>query len=189
MKLFFNKLPKNEDFDPAEEGYKEINEPSNLKILTMTILVAILVVILVGFIIKLIIGINYRFAIFDNYMWFVILIGIIPIHELLHLILLPEKITSTNIRIGYYRGSCYVDYANDIKKTRRLLVGVFPLLLTLLPIICILIFKSNIEILSKISLINGILSSGDIISFFVILVQIPKGASVRNKGDVTYWKC
>ncbi|WP_186843885.1 metalloprotease family protein [Acetobacterium tundrae] len=190
MKWFFNKLPKNEDFDPVEEGYKGINEPSNVKIFIMKILVATLVVIVVGFIIKLIIGVNYKFAIWDNYMWFVILIVIIPIHELLHVILLPERITSTNIYFGYYRGSFYVDYANDIKKNRYLLVGLFPLLLlTLFPIICISIFKSNIEILSKIALINGMLSCGDIISFFVILRQIPKGAYVRNKGDVTYWKC
>ncbi|MBC3887407.1 hypothetical protein GH810_03670 [Acetobacterium paludosum] len=82
MKWLFNKLPEYEDFDPAREGYKGINETSRIKTVTMEILVAILVVILVGFIIKLIIGVNYKFVIWDNYMWIVVLIGIIPIHEL-----------------------------------------------------------------------------------------------------------
>ncbi|MBC3798065.1 hypothetical protein GH807_13540 [Acetobacterium tundrae] len=189
VKWFFNKLPEYEDFDPAKQGYKGINEPSRIKTVTMEILVATLVVILDGFIIKLIIGVNYKFAIWDNYMWVVILIGIIPIHEFLHVILFPGKFTSPNIYIGYYGGSFYVDYANDIKKARCLIVRLFPfVVLTFLPIICILIFNSYIEILTKISLINGMLSCGDIFSFFVILKQIPKGASVRNKGDVTYWR-
>lgn len=189
MRFIFNDFPNDDKFNPEEEGYKGINEPDYFHLLLLQIPIILINILVINLCLRLRFGWNFTISIFNDLSWIIILILIIPIHELLHAVCFPGKITSSNIIFGYYKGSIFAFYTKEIKTTRFLLTLVFPfIILTLLPVLSAIIFHLNFNILFKISLINSFLSGGDIVSFFIILKQIPLNGMVRNKGYYTYWK-
>lgn len=188
LRFILNDFP-NTKFNPKEEGYKEIKEPDYFHLLLLQIPVIISNIFCINIFLRFRFGWDFRINIFDDFLWVIILILVIPIHELLHTVYFPDKITSPNIIFGYYKGSFFALYMKEMKRIEFLSVLIFPfIILTLIPILSAIIFNLNFSLLFKISLINSILSGGDIISFITILKQVPKKTMVRNKGYYTYWK-
>lgn len=108
---------------------------------------------------------------------------------ILHVIVFPDKISSRDIFIGTYRGAIYATYLRDIKKERFLLGLILPfIVLTVIPILIILLINVNYILMSKIALMNMVLSSLDVLSFYGILTKIPANAKIRNKETRSYWK-
>lgn len=189
MRFIFEKFPKNNDFDPENEGYHAINEPSFLKRCLMTIPVILISMFIIGLMLKIRLGADYHLSMIDSFQDTVIFLLLVPIHEMLHVIFFPDKISSADIFYGSYRGAIYATYFRDIKKERYLLALIFPIIvLTVIPILIILLLNTNFIPLSKIALMNMVLSSMDVLSFYGILRKIPTNAKIRNKELCTYWK-
>ena len=89
-------------------------------------------------------------------------------------------------------------YAHDLdalSRRRYLIVFLGPLVaLTMIPIVfmAILNFSPAMmplqRVLAGVALFNAASASGDILGFFLVLLQIPPKAIVRNQGWKSYWK-
>ena len=189
MRFLFEKFPKNNDFDPENEGYHAINEPSFLKLCVMAIPVIFISMFIIGLMLKIRLGADYHLSMIDSFQDILILLALVPIHEMLHVIVFPDKISSTDIFIGTYRGAIYVEYLQDIKKERFLLGLILPIIvLTVIPVLFLMISNINYPLLSKIAIMNMVLSSLDVLSFYGILRKIPANAKIRNKDSRSYWR-
>ncbi|TYC87960.1 DUF3267 domain-containing protein [Acetobacterium wieringae] len=76
-----------------------------------------------------------------------------------------------------------------MKKERFLLGLILPfIVLTVIPVLFLMISTINNPLLSKIVIMNMVLSSLDVLSFYGILTKIPANAKIRNKETRSYWK-
>lgn len=189
MRFLLEKIPENDDFDPDNEGYNGICEPSFLKICLMAMLVIFISIFIIGLLLKIRFGANYHLSMTNSWRDVLLFVALIPIHEMLHVIIYPDRISFVEIFIGSYKGSIYRSFLGDIKKKRLLLQLIFPIvILTVMPVLFLMISNINYTLFSKIAIMNMVLSSLDVISFCAILKRIPAKAKVRNKGHHTYWK-
>jgi hypothetical protein len=119
------------------------------------------------------------------------LVGLIPVHELLHALCFPGGLKSPQTLIGVWpaRLLFYAHYEGSMPRNRFLLTFVMPfLVLSLLPVVLVGLFQWPSLDLLFLSLVNGAAASGDIIGIFLVTFQVPRSAIVRNKGWRTYWK-
>jgi len=122
---------------------------------------------------------------------------VVFIHELVHALLTPEWGRSPRTIIAAWPAKLlfYAYYTDVISRNRFLLFFAGPLLvLPVLPLVLLAVlapFPGTIPVqgwLAAIALFNGATASGDIIGFFLVLLQIPANGIVRNKGWKSYWK-
>jgi hypothetical protein len=189
MRLHWGAIPENQAFEPEAEGWLNIREPNPIAIQFIALPVALLVMPLLGGLFYLVwpegpvsssIGLLLLF-----------LVGLIPVHELLHALCFPGGLKSPQTLIGVWpaRLLFYAHYEGSMPRNRFLLTFVMPLLvLSLLPVALVGVFQWPSLDLLFLSLVNGAAASGDIIGIFLVTLQVPPGAVVRNKGWRTYWK-
>lgn len=114
---------------------------------------------------------------------------LIIVHELIHLLFIPNFIKSDNTYIGFTYFGGYV-YTKDVLTKYRLcliLIAPFVFLSVILNIILGVLGLYNILLMVFI-ILNSIGSSVDILGLTLILLQVPKGASLTMNGMRTYWK-
>lgn len=191
MKFIFNDYAPNSCFDPCEEKWNPIKELSNY----IRYICIIPLGILISFGLYVILYNNSTVQVdYDLYliMYYIIAIIIsIPLHEIIHSVFFPDFLFSDDIYFGYIaKNMTFYTHTNSaVKKNRMLIVILAPLIiLSIIPAFFFIYFKLNSLFLFVFIIINAVLASNDIISFFVYLFKIPKGSLVRNKGKFTYWK-
>ncbi len=122
---------------------------------------------------------------------------VIFIHELVHALLMPDGGRSPRTLIAVWPEKLlfYAYHLGALTRNRFLLVFAGPLLaLTGLPLVLLAIlapFPGTIVaqgLLAGVALFNGASACGDIIGFWLVLLQIPANALVRNQGWRSYWK-
>lgn len=121
-----------------------------------------------------------------------IIIGIflvLIIHEIFHLIFIPNFIKSKDTYMGLTFFGGYVHTEQSLTKARFLLISLAPfvILSILLPLILGVFGKLTGSIVFFI-ILNSMGACVDILGFFLVLVQVPKEAVIRNNGTRTYWK-
>ncbi len=218
MRFHFGIPPEDETFNPQTEGWLPIREPEPRVLTLIAIPVAIGLFLLWGilcflafpyelFVPKIIpisekvIQIQMPFveSILETSIWpfFTILILFIPIHELIHTLCFPDRGLSARTLIGLWpsRGFFYAHYEGPMWRNRFLFVLVTPyIVLSLMPLALIaglrfLGWLPEIMLnLAWLSLVNSLGAAGDMIGVWLVLSQITRAASVRNKGWRTYWK-
>jgi len=119
----------------------------------------------------------------------VMAIVLIVVHELIHLLFIPNFIKSDNTYIGLtYYGGCV--YTTDVlSKYRACLIYIAPFvfLSIILNVISGVLGLYNIPLMIFI-ILNSIGSSGEILELILILLQVPKGAKIVNNGMRTYFR-
>ncbi|MGP4108476.1 DUF3267 domain-containing protein [Virgibacillus sp. L01] len=117
------------------------------------------------------------------------IISLIILHELLHLIFIPNFIKSQKTFIGFTLFGGYVLTEEEILKSRYIVVTIAPFVLIsiILPIVLSLIgiLTPTIKILI---LLNAMASSVDILSVVLVVTQVPRKTILTNNGTKTYWK-
>ncbi|WP_338323605.1 DUF3267 domain-containing protein [Halobacillus salinus] len=114
---------------------------------------------------------------------------LIVIHELLHLVFVPNFIKSDKTYIGLTYFGGYVLTEESIAKSRYLLVTVAPfVILSILLPITLGLLGILTPLLKVLILINAMASSVDILNLILLLTQVPKAAVLKNNGTKTYWK-
>lgn len=120
-----------------------------------------------------------------------LMIPLIVAHELVHALVPPEGCARRATIFGVWpsRLLFYVHHDGIGSKGNLLLRLVAPFVaLTILPIVCLAAFGVSNPRLALFTLVNAAGSSMDLLGFFVILLGVPSGASVRNHGWPTYWR-
>ena len=117
------------------------------------------------------------------------LIGLVFIHELIHLVFIPDFLISdkTFLGITYFGGFVYSEEA--ISKSRYILITLAPFVLLSIILPGILGALGLLNPLTKILILLNAMSSGvDMLGLIPILIQVPDGAYLTSNGIRTYWK-
>ncbi|MFD1040560.1 DUF3267 domain-containing protein [Virgibacillus byunsanensis] len=114
---------------------------------------------------------------------------LLVIHELFHLVFIPNFIKSQKIFIGLTLFGGYVLTEEKISKSRYILVTMAPFIIIsiLLPITLSLLGILT-PTLKALILLNSMASSVDILNLILLLTQVPKETVLINNGTKTYWK-
>ncbi len=202
MRFHFGAVPEDAAFDPQAEGWRGIREPSPLAINFLALPVGIVLALFTFLLLWLVFPKDMLYnrverLDFPGWLLALMFILIIPVHELLHAVYFPGHGLTNRTVIGCWASRLlfYASYDGPMSRNRFLVVFLSPYLyLSLLPVALIAVLRlvvAPLEVfvfLAVFSLISGVLACGDIIGFALVLAQIPKQASVRNKGWKTYWK-
>lgn len=196
-----NSLPiSNEDIHKnlLENGWKQLKEPKSITgyiILSIPFMISNLTVSqLIAGIFSSSINRTINFigslGLIDAIFIF-LLIGIVLIvlHELIHLIFVPHFLYSDKTLIGFIIFGGYVYTEEILSKPRAVLIQIAPFMF--FSVICCLVLGYlgfyNIYILLFITF-NSLGSSADILGAFLILWQVPRGAKIVSNGIHTYFK-
>ena len=117
------------------------------------------------------------------------LIGLVFIHELIHLVFIPGFLVSdkTFLGITYFGGFVYSEEV--ISKSRYILITLAPFILLSIILPGILGALDLLNPSTKILILLNAMSSGvDMLGLIPILIRVPDGAYLTSNGIRTYWK-
>ncbi|ACA43830.1 DUF3267 domain-containing protein [Clostridium botulinum] len=119
---------------------------------------------------------------------FIYFIIIMPVHEILHSLAFPNFkqtifgfIPKGLVSYSFFKGK--------ISRKRLIIFLIFPfIILTILPTIGLSFIRIKNNFVYVIIIINAVASYVDILTIFVLLLQVPKSTCIKNIGNKTYWK-
>lgn len=117
------------------------------------------------------------------------LIGLVFIHELIHLVFVPGFLASdkTFLGITYFGGFVYSE--ETISKSRYILITLAPFILLSIILPGVLGALDLLNPTAKVLILLNAMGSGvDILTLILILIQVPKDAYFTSNGIRTYWK-
>jgi len=182
-------------------GYEKLEEPNIKTLSLLSFPVGIIAATILFFLAQALTSVHLDLDIFSGvYTFKIILIAIfgfvffnviiIIVHELLHALIFPEKLSSDNVIFGVYMASMFFAfYKLDMKRERMVFCMLFPtILLSILPMVIICILNINLPIINFLFLYHTTLAAGDMIGVYLILKGTPKNSYLKNKGYHTYYR-
>ncbi len=205
MRFHYGAIPEAGDFEPEDEGWLSIREPSPLLLNLLAVPTAFLMAGLIIGLLSLVYEggevVIWRSDEGDSSATQVLLIlavilASIPVHELVHALTHPHFGLSSKSILGFWlsRGLFYAHYEGEMSRNRFLAILAMPfLILSLLPVAVMAFIGSlapmNIPSnLGFVAIINSMFAAGDALGFALLLSQVPSAAVVRNKGWKSFWK-
>jgi hypothetical protein len=184
-----------------KDGWRELKEPKSFKSLIVFSIPFIIINVLICQLIIEMFTQNYIISgtinsenILESFLICIKIFVLIPIvlivvHELIHLIFIPNFIKSENTYIGLTTFGGYVYTKEAIKKYRLCLVYLAPFvfLSIILNAILGILGLYNAPLIAFI-FFNSIGSSADMFGLTLVLLQVPKDACLLMNGIRTYWK-
>jgi hypothetical protein len=117
-----------------------------------------------------------------------LIVLLVILHELLHLIFIPNFIKSEKTLIGLTLFGGFVTTEEEISKSRYLFITIAPFIIISLILPLILSFFGILtSTLKFLILLNSIASSVDILNLLLIIKQVPKNGTLKSNGPKTYW--
>ncbi|GIM27728.1 hypothetical protein CPJCM30710_03940 [Clostridium polyendosporum] len=196
-----NKIPKcNKEKNALllGDGWILIKEPKNI---IQSIIFSIPLMIFLGFISIYIINLfspitladfgvqQHNFSMTINVVDIFIIIIFIYIHEIIHLIFVPNFLNSDNTFLGltWFGGYAYTE--EIITKERYIFIAAMPFLLISVGSILILGPIGYLTpILKFICIINAVASSVDFLNIILISIQVPNKSKIVMNGELSYYK-
>lgn len=192
MRLHYGAVPKNKEFNPESEGWYGIREPGPIALQFLAIPVFLLLLV---FWVVCLLSVQSDPSPFQgrriDHNTLLIFVLLLPVHELLHILIHPNWGTSSNSMIGVWpsKGLLYAHYEGEMSRDRFLFVFVMPLLvLGILPTLLLMMIPELLPSLFWLSLFGTVMACGDLVGVAFIVFQVPRSATIRNKGWNTYWK-
>jgi hypothetical protein len=196
MRLHYGPVPETADFHPSEDGWHSILEPGPVLIQFLALPVAFLCV---GVLVTVMVAARPGLPLFMNLNWtiLVLMLLLFPVHELLHVVGFPRLGFTPESVIGVWpsRLLFYAFHSGPLAKNTYLWVFAIPfLVISVLPVAIVALVRPlpfsqpAMSNLAFIAVVNAAASAGDVIGFFLVLLQVPRGAKVRNQGWRTFWK-
>ncbi|WP_068984440.1 DUF3267 domain-containing protein [Lysinibacillus xylanilyticus] len=200
MKLLY-KLPKsnpNLHFDLIKNGWIPMKEPKNLisAILLSIPLMIVASMISIG-VINIFSSISWRdfgftsggISININLSVILGIVFLLIIHELLHLMFIPNFMKSEKTSVGLTLFGAFVMTEEKISKPRYMFITIAPftIISVIFPLILSIcgLLTATIKFLI---ILNSMGSSVDLLNVLLIMKQVPKNATLTSNGANTYWK-
>jgi hypothetical protein len=120
-----------------------------------------------------------------------ILILIAAVHEVLHVFAHPDRGRSSSSIVAIWPSRClvYAAYLEGMSRNALLLALLMPFfVISVIPLVACSLLRISAPCLPLVSVLNGFLSSGDLLIFLLLVCQVPSRAMVRNQGWRTWWK-
>jgi len=198
---FINKLPKSNPtvhLELINNKWMPLREPKNVisAILVSTPLMIIAALISI-WIIKMISSISLnefgftqsKFEFTFNLNLIVWLFVLVVIHELIHLIFIPNFIKSEKTYVGMMLFGGFVITEEEISKSRYMIITIAPFVIISIILPLLLSMLGLLTTTMKFLIIlNAMASSVDLLNLLLIMKQVPKKAIIKNNGPNTYWK-
>ncbi|MDA1877678.1 DUF3267 domain-containing protein [Bacillus cereus group sp. BY112LC] len=119
-----------------------------------------------------------------------LIVFLVILHELIHLIFIPNFIKSEKTWIGLTLFGGFVATEEEISKLRFVFITIAPFfIISILTPLLFSIFGALTTNLKCLILLNSMGSSVDMLTLLLILKQVPPNGILRNNGSRTYWKC
>ncbi|WP_223555502.1 DUF3267 domain-containing protein [Lysinibacillus sphaericus] len=200
MKLLY-KLPKsnpNLHLDLIKNGWIPMKEPKNLisAILLSIPLMIVASMISIG-VINIFSSISWRdfgftsggISININLSVILGIVFLLIIHELLHLMFIPNFMKSEKTSVGLTLFGAFVMTEEKISKPRYMFITIAPftIISVIFPLILSIcgLLTATIKFLI---ILNSMGSSVDLLNVLLIMKQVPKNATLTSNGANTYWK-
>ncbi len=122
---------------------------------------------------------------------FATLVGIVFVHELLHMTVHPRAGWWAHSILGFWptRLIFYAHFDGTITRNRFLAILLMPLLImSILPLVVAVITQFASGWAVFISITNSLFAAVDILGAVMIVFQVPATAIVRNQGWQTYFR-
>jgi hypothetical protein len=117
----------------------------------------------------------------------IIIYAIIYIHEIIHLIFIPDFLHSdtTFLGLSWFGGYTYTEEV--ITKTRYVIIGAMPFLIISVLFVIILGVTGHLTPLMKlVCILNALGSSVDFFTILLVLLQVPDKSKIVMNGPLSY---
>jgi hypothetical protein len=173
MKFRFGPMPQDPLFEPEQEGWIPVREPSPTK----TMLIMIPPMVVVGLLFSLLYwlagaDVSWLLNIRNWPIALVIMAGTAPVHELLHLLCLPGLGLNDKAIVGFWLKmfAPYVYYDGVLSRNRYILVCAGPfVVLSAIPLLLSFIKPDIPVLILAISYLNCLMCAGDFAGILVLL--------------------
>jgi hypothetical protein len=192
MRFIFGAMPQDPEFDPKNQGWTSLREPGPGKIQLIAIVIAVLVALLLQLLFWLAgANISPLQNIRNAPIGLGIMLGIIPIHELLHLLCFPCFGLNKKSIIGFWPRMFgpYVYYNGALSRNRVMLISACPfIVLSIIPLLVSICTADIHVVIVAVSYLNGLSCGVDLLNILLLVKQVPSDALVRAKGYHSYWR-
>ncbi|MHC4404249.1 MAG: DUF3267 domain-containing protein [Planctomycetota bacterium] len=188
MKLRLGRIPPSPDFQPEMGGWHPLREPGPMLMQALAIPIAVAVLLALGGAATWL-GMP-RFWEAHPLLLAVIVVGVIPVHELIHVAAHPGGGRSPYTYVGFWPATLlfYAHYDHVLTRNRMLLILLLPfLVLSVFPLVLCGLTGWRWNGAALLSVWNGVLASGDLFGSLIVTWQVPREAWVRNQGYRTWW--
>jgi len=189
MRLHFGSIPENTEFQASGDWVAAREPPAWLVQWVLSVPVSILLALLAAMFI-----IRYTKISSEGLSLAGLLLlsfVLVVVHELVHVVTHPDRGMSRRTILGFWpsRLVFFAHYDGPRTKSNFLLCLIAPfLVLTVAPLIASTTASWDSWVIGTVMILNAALSSIDVLGFFFVLVGVPGGAWVQNRGWHTYWK-
>jgi hypothetical protein len=200
MKIL-NKLPKSNPslhLDLINNGWVPMKEPKNLiSAILLSIPLMIVTAIITIWIINIFSTISWSdfgltsdsISITINLEIIFLLILLLVLHELLHLIFIPNFIKSEKTYIGLTLFGGFVITEEEISKSRYIFITLAPfIIISIISPLILSVLGILTTTLKFLIILNSMASSVDILNILLIIKQVHKNGTLKSNGPDTYWK-
>lgn len=130
---------------------------------------------------------GYAFTIYlSDILWLVLML---VMHELIHLIFIPNFIKSEKTYVGLTLVGGFVFTEEEISKSRYIIITIAPFVIIslILPLV-LSVFGLLTTTLKFLIILNSLGSSVDLLNLILVIKQVPKNAILKSNGPYTYWR-
>jgi hypothetical protein len=117
--------------------------------------------------------------------------GVIVLHELLHAVVYPMSVGSSQTTLGFWPAGmmCYAHYDGELTRNRLLAVLLMPLIvISFVPLLVGAVAQVTSGWVAFISVFNAFGACGDMLIAGMVLFKIPATGIVRDQGGRFYWR-
>lgn len=204
MRLAYGCPPTLPDFDPSNQGWNQLREPSPRALALVGSILGIAIGVSLVWAWSLMdLDFSIRFNQGDFGSWgqlallfiplspLLLLLAIIPLHEFIHALGCPRFGFTSMTIIGVWpsRFLFYAGHLEAMPAWRYLLYASAPfVVLSLLPLLIAYCIPGTALPCAAVSVMNGLCCGGDLILIVLVITQVPLQALVQNQGWSTWWK-
>lgn len=200
---FARRIPqgdKNISEELLKDGWKRLKEPKSLAI---AVLAAVPIMIICGFISNFIVtrfynpigkiieerSFSFTISIFDIIYFILAMLVLVIIHELLHIMFMPNFTRSDKTCFGITLFGGFAYTSEKISRSRFIVISIMPVVIISIAFPVILgVFNGFNGLIAFFIILNAASSAVDILNLILILFQVPKNGYVINNGAETYFK-
>lgn len=191
MKLVLGPIPASRVFNPRNEGWTPLREPTSRVFVIQVLLLSVPFLAPAFVILPELKGYarTQPLALPTLVSFFAVMI---PVHEAIHALVYPGSIRSKHLVIGAWmrRGLCYVIYDAPVSRNRILMMLSAPFIVLSLLLIAVAVFApSEWSFIAMLAfLVHAAVCTGDFATSVRLIKQVPRCSLVQNDGWATYWK-
>ena len=193
MRFRHGPLPDAKDFRPAQHGvWSKVEEPPFWTLQSLGLLVTACMAVPVG---MLFAGLHGPAPGAADVLWqWILVMGFglllcVPVHELLHMFMHPGAGRRHGSVLGFWPDtfSFYAAWTGEWSRERFMACLLAPALVGTGGLFLLQLHLQSSAV-TALACLHLMMCSVDVLGFLILLMKVPTGARVRNKGWDTYWR-